>query len=220
MLGKNGRSTAPHDRRGFLRLAAAAGLTIGGSALLSNGALADIPPLPGLKPGFANADLPPIPGLRPDAPELLPMDVRELAFEAMHTGEFLKVPYFENGTYQRDALAEVRHIMRDHRDDREHDIDPGLLDILTALRNLLGTRSPVLIVSAYRSPQTNQMLIQQGSGVAKNSYHLKGQAIDIRMLDRDTQEIHVAALELQAGGVGMYGRSDFVHVDSGPVRTW
>jgi len=110
--------------------------------------------------------------------------------------------------------------MRDHRNDQEHEIDPALLDVLTMLKSRLGSSSPVVIVSGYRSPQTNAMLASQGSGVAKNSYHLYGQAIDIRLQDRDVREIHQAAISLEAGGVGLYGRSDFVHVDTGPVRSW
>ena len=163
---------------------------------------------------------PPVPGLRPEVPPELSMDVRELAFEAAHTGEKLTVPYFDNGRYVRDALQAVKHIMRDHRNDQEHDIEPALLDVLTVLRERLGTTSPVTIVSAYRSPQTNALLAAQSGGVAKNSYHLRGQAIDIRMDDRTPREIYQVALNMQAGGSGLYSRSDFVHIDTGPVRTW
>ena len=173
-----------------------------------------------MTPTRAFADLPPLPGLRPDAPAELPMDVRELTFEAAHTGEKLTVPYFDNGRYVRDALQAVKHIMRDHRNDQEHEIDPVLLDVLTVLRERLGTTSPVTIVSAYRSPQTNALLASQSSGVAKNSYHLRGQAIDIRMDDRTSREIFQVALNMQVGGSSLYGRSNFVHIDTGPVRTW
>ena len=206
MLDTTGKRAVARDRRGFLKLVTGAGL-VAASGLAMN-------------PTRAFADLPPLPGLRPEPPAELSMDVRELAFEAAHTGEKLTVPYFDNGRYVRDALQAVKHIMRDHRNDQEHDIDPALLDVLTVLRERLGTTSPVTIVSAYRSPETNAMLAAQSGGVAKNSYHLRGQAIDIRMDDRTTREIFQVALNMQAGGTSRYGRSDFVHIDTGPVRTW
>jgi len=206
MLDTTGKRAAARDRRGFLKLAAGAGLVAASGLAMT--------------PTRAFADLPPLPGLRPDAPAELPMDVRELTFEAAHTGEKLTVPYFDNGRYVRDALQAVKHIMRDHRNDQEHEIDPVLLDVLTVLRERLGTTSPVTIVSAYRSPQTNALLASQSSGVAKNSYHLRGQAIDIRMDDRTSREIFQVALNMQVGGSSLYGRSNFVHIDTGPVRTW
>ena len=209
MLGGEGRGFDSRNRRGFLRTMAGAGLALAGGMAL------------GPRSAVASTLLPPLPGTRPEAPAQLSYDVRELSFEAEHTGESLmKVPYFENGQYVSDALEAVKHIMRDHRNDKEHEIDPILLDILTVVRTRLGTNSPVRIVSAYRSPQTNEMLAAQGAGVAKNSYHLHGQAVDIRMDDRTTRQIHQVALNLAAGGVAIYGSSDFVHVDSGPFRTW
>jgi len=206
MRDTTGKRAVARDRRGFLKLAAGAGLVAATGLAMT--------------PTRAFADLPPLPGLRPDVPAELPMDVRELTFEAAHTGEKLTVPYFDNGRYVRDALQAVKHIMRDHRNDQEHDIDPVLLDVLTVLRERLGTTSPVTIVSAYRSPQTNALLASQSGGVAKNSYHLRGQAIDIRMDDRTSREIFQVALNMQVGGTSLYGRSNFVHIDTGPVRTW
>ena len=173
-----------------------------------------------LAPGAARADLPPLPKLAPEAPSFLSMDVRELRFEQLYTGEKLVVPYFENGKYVPDALTAVKHIMRDHRNEQEHDVDPQLLDILTEIRGRLGTTASFQIVSGYRSPATNALLASQSGGVAKNSYHLRGQAIDVRMSDRNVRAIYQVALNLQAGGTAIYGRSNFVHIDSGPVRTW
>ena len=92
--------------------------------------------------------------------------------------------------------------------------------MLTVIRERLGTTSPITIVSGYRSPETNALLAAQSGGVAKNSYHLRGQAVDIRMDDRSSREIFQVALALEAGGTSLYSRSNFVHVDTGPVRTW
>ncbi len=194
------------DRRGFLKLATGAGIVAATGMVM--------------RPGHALAEIPPLPGLRPEPPAELSMDVRELTMEAAHTGEKLTVPYFDNGRYVSDALQAVKHIMRDHRNDKEHDIDPALLDVLTVIRERLGTNSPITIVSGYRSPETNAMLAAQSNGVAKNSYHLHGQAVDIRMDDRSSSEIFQVALSLEAGGTSLYSRSNFVHVDTGPVRTW
>lgn len=207
MPGGNGRGFETRDRRGFLRMAAGAGLAVAGACLL---------------PGTARAALtPPLPGLRPNPPADLSQDVRILTLENRHTGERLReVPYFEDGHYVSDAMDAVQYIMRDHRNDQEHEIDPLLLDILTVVRGRLGSDSAVQIVSGYRSPATNAMLAAKGSGVAKNSYHLYGQAIDIRLDDRSTNAIFQVALNLAAGGVSRYGNSDFVHLDSGPFRTW
>jgi uncharacterized protein YcbK (DUF882 family) len=76
------------------------------------------------------------------------------------------------------------------------------------------------VVSGYRSPETNHMLYMRSSGVASNSYHIQGMAIDLRCEGRDLSQVHGAAMSLRCGGVGYYPRSDFVHVDCGPVRCW
>ena len=84
----------------------------------------------------------------------------------------------------------------------------------------IGAPKSVEILSGYRSPQTNAMLRKRSSGVAKKSYHLKGKALDFRLPNQDLRKTHRAALSLKAGGVGLYSRSQFIHVDSGPVRNW
>ena len=168
----------------------------------------------------ARAGLPPLPAVKPPTPSFLRGEVRELAFEHLHTGETLKAAYWEGGRYVSDALAAVRHLMRDFRDGEEHDIDPLMLDILTQLKGRLGTESPFLVVSAYRSPETNALLAAQSANVAKKSYHLKGKAVDVRVDDRALRSLRDVALNLAAGGVGYYPNSNFVHIDSGPVRSW
>src|SRR5690606_1368522 len=136
------------------------------------------------------------------------------------TGERCKVTYFENGSYLPDALEEINHLLRDFRTDEVAAMDPKLLDLLYTLRGKLDTNRPFEIISAYRSPHTNDALREQGRGVAKNSYHVKGQAIDIRIDNRSIRQVRNAALALGKGGVGYYRRSNFVHVDTGPVRKW
>jgi uncharacterized protein YcbK (DUF882 family) len=143
-----------------------------------------------------------------------------LAFENTHTGDQLKLTYFEQGRYIKDALNEINLLFRDHHDGTVHPIDPTLLDQLYDLKDVLEVRKPFHIVSAYRSPATNADLRKHSDGVAKNSLHMQGRAIDIRIEGLDTRRIRNAALAMQRGGVGYYGRSDFVHLDTGSVRTW
>lgn len=145
---------------------------------------------------------------------------RALRFEHLHTGERLSVEYFSDGAYLPDALAAVNHLLRDFRTEGVGAIDPQLLDLLYRLTALTETHRPFEIISGYRSPATNAMLRQRSSGVAGGSLHLKGQAIDTRLGDVQLAALRKAALTLKAGGVGYYPASNFVHVDTGRVRTW
>ena len=86
--------------------------------------------------------------------------------------------------------------------------------------NLVDTSEPLEIVSGYRSPKTNAMLRSRSRGVARNSYHTRGKAVDMTLKSRSVSQMARAALSLRAGGVGKYSRSKFVHVDSGPIRDW
>ena len=146
---------------------------------------------------------------------------RILGFHSLHTGEKFVGPYWEKGNYLADALAQIRHVLRDHRNDEEHEVDPNLLDLLTELRGHLQTAQPFQVICGYRSPQTNDEMREEGHrGVAAHSYHMAGQAIDIRVEGRSLKSVRNAALTMAAGGVGYYRRSNFVHVDVGPVRHW
>lgn len=147
---------------------------------------------------------------------------RTLAFLHLHTGERLTVEYFSAGQYVPDALQAVNHLLRDFRTNDVAEMDPALLDLLHRLRETTSSRQPFEVISAYRSPRTNEMLRSRSahSGVATTSLHMRGQAIDIRLGDVALPRLRDAALSLQAGGVGYYARSNFVHVDTGRVRHW
>lgn len=147
---------------------------------------------------------------------------RELSFENVHTGEKLKVEYWAHGQYLPDALAEVNRLLRDFRTGQIHPIEPQLLDLLARLRARLDTTQPVNVISGFRSPATNAMLRaeHEHSGVASQSLHMQGMAIDIRIPGRELADLHIAALAERRGGVGFYPQSDFVHVDVGRVRSW
>ena len=145
---------------------------------------------------------------------------RALRFAHTHTGERLAIEYFSGGTYLADALTTVNHFLRDFRTGEVHEIDPGLLDLLHRVATATGTSRPFEVISGYRSPATNEMLRHRSEGVAAGSLHMRGQAIDIRLRDVALPKLRQAALEARRGGVGYYPASDFVHVDTGRVRTW
>lgn len=143
-----------------------------------------------------------------------------LALLNLHTGEKADVVLVERGLRLPDARAEVARVLRDHRNGEVHPIDDAVLDQLVALRTMLGLTQPFHVISGFRSPASNAQLAASGRAVARNSLHTEGRAIDIRVPGLELRALHRAALELQAGGVGFYARSGFVHVDSGRVRRW
>lgn len=149
-----------------------------------------------------------------------PASPRRLRLYHTHTSEKLDVVYHEDGAYLPDAMGELNYLLRDHRSGDVVDIDPGLLDLLHAAQQRLGGAGTYEIISAYRSPKTNEMLRRRGGGVAKGSLHLQGKAIDVRLTDADTRNLRQVGLELARGGVGYYSKSDFVHLDTGRVRRW
>ena len=161
----------------------------------------------------AGLALPPLARAQPMAP-------RVLRFDHTHTGEKLAIEYWKAGTYEDEGLAAINRLMRDFRTGDVHPIDPALLDLLHDLSVVTETRSPFAIISAYRSPLTNATLHSQSDGVARNSLHLQGKAIDIRLADVALGDLRRAALSRRRGGVGYYAGSNFVHVDTGRVRAW
>jgi len=147
-------------------------------------------------------------------------DERQLSLYHTHTSESLTVTYYRDGEYVPSALAELNHFLRDFRTDDAVNMDPAVFDILYDIQIASGSVGTYQIISAYRSPATNEMLRGNSNGVARNSQHLLGRAIDVRLTDLDTAELRDVALSLQRGGVGYYSKSDFVHVDTGRVRQW
>jgi uncharacterized protein YcbK (DUF882 family) len=145
---------------------------------------------------------------------------RELSFYNTHTGENASLTYFEGGQYLTEALQEIDNIFRDHRTDEVMPIDPNLLNLLYGLQLTLEVNKPFHIISGYRSPASNSMLHARTDGVARHSLHMQGKAVDIRIQGVDSRNIRDAAIFLEQGGVGYYASSDFVHVDTGAIRTW
>lgn len=147
-------------------------------------------------------------------------DERSLSFYHTHTAESLSVTYFRNGGYVSSALDDLNHFLRDFRTGDKTNMDPGVFDVLYEIQQKAGSTGTFEVISAYRSPQTNEMLRGKSRGVARNSQHVLGKAIDVRLTDLDTDELRDVALSLGLGGVGYYDASDFVHVDTGRVRRW
>jgi uncharacterized protein YcbK (DUF882 family) len=152
-----------------------------------------------------------------DAP---PAGERALALLNTHTGESLRATYWAEGEYQAGELAALNRLLRDHRSGDIAVMDQRLFDLLHDLQQATGKGGTFQIISGYRSPATNTRLRHEGRGVAENSLHTRGQAIDIRLAGLELRDLHRAALALRRGGVGHYPRSNFIHVDTGRVRAW
>lgn len=200
------RDATRHGRRGFLRGAGLATLALLPAARVLAG------PMPG--DGPAAGDVPPVP------PSTGLPGRRELHFLHTHTGESLSTVYFDAGTYQPAELAKVDVLLRDFRNEAVHPIDPQVLDRLCLLQAACGSQEPFQVISGYRSPATNEALRSRSPGVAGHSLHLEGRAIDVRLAGIRTSRLAVLARRQLGGGVGYYRVSDFVHVDTGAVRSW
>jgi uncharacterized protein YcbK (DUF882 family) len=138
-----------------------------------------------------------------------------------HTGESIDVVFRRGDSYIPEALAQLSHHLRDHLTGESLDFDPRLFDLLADLTALVGRPGETIeVICGYRTKASNEWLRQHSPGIASQSLHIQAMAIDIRMPGVKTSVLRDAALSLQRGGVGYYPRSDFVHVDVGPVRQW
>jgi len=164
----------------------------------------------------------PIASLSAASQQTLTLDERQLSFYHTHTGKRLNIVYSRNGEYIPSALDEINSFLFDFRTGDRAEMDPELLDLIYDVREELDSDSTYQVVSAYRSPKTNAMLRgrSQNTGVAKNSQHLLGKAIDVRLEGIKTSTLRDTAIAMQRGGVGYYEASDFVHMDTGRVRRW
>ena len=147
-------------------------------------------------------------------------DYRRVRMYSGRTGESIDTVYWVDGKYIRDALNEINIFMRDWRTGQVIGIDPRMVDIAAASARLMQTNEPYMMLSGYRSPKTNAMLRSRSGGVARNSLHMTGKAADLRLKSRSVSQMYKAATACRAGGVGKYSRSNFVHMDCGPLRTW
>ena len=149
-----------------------------------------------------------------------PRPPRWLELVSTHTGERLSVAYRSASGLVGEAVQGLQHLLRDHRNNQQHPMDVGLYDLLADLAERAGVDPRYQIISGYRSPESNAALHERSSGVAVHSLHLEGRAIDVRLHGVDCARLAQLALAQSRGGVGFYARSDFVHVDTGRVRSW
>ena len=147
-------------------------------------------------------------------------DIRKLKMISDKTGERIDTIYWIDGGYIPEALHEIDVVMRDWRRNEVKPIDLRTIDILAASHSMLDTAEPFRLMSGYRSAKTNAMLRRQSRSVSKNSLHITGQAADVRLGTRSVKQLAKAAQTCKSGGVGKYSRSNFVHLDCGPVRLW
>jgi len=173
-----------------------------------------------LKMGLAGAA-----GVMASMANILPAAAREtigysIAIKNAATGEVFNGVYRVGGYYVPRAFRQINHIMRDHRTGDLHPIDPRLVDILAKMQKRCACSEPLTVLSGYRCPATNAMLRRISKNVAQNSYHMKGQAADIRVPGSTTAQVHEVAISLKSGGVGYYPHHEFVHVDTGDIRYW
>jgi uncharacterized protein YcbK (DUF882 family) len=149
-------------------------------------------------------------------------DTRTLTIYHTHTREIATITFRRNGQYDARALEQLNWLLRDWRRDEPTRMDPRLFDTLWEVYREVGSREPVHVVSAYRSPQTNAMLRRRSSAVAKHSQHMLGKAMDFHLPDVSIERIRAVGMRLQNGGVGYYPSSytPFIHLDVGSVRAW
>ena len=149
-------------------------------------------------------------------------DTRTISFYHTHSKEKITVTFKKDGRYDQGALKQLNHFLRDWRNQKEITMEPRLFDVVWEVQKDAGSKAPVQIISAYRSPETNNMLRSRSSGVAKHSQHTLGHAMDIHLPDVNMAKVREAGLRLQRGGVGFYPTSalPFVHLDVGSVRMW
>ncbi len=147
-------------------------------------------------------------------------DTRTLNLYHSHTGESIQATFRANGAYDPAVLAKLNYFLRDWRNNDQTHMDPRLFDVVWEVYRTAGATQPIVVVSAYRSPQTNAMLRRRSRGVAQHSQHILGRAMDTTMPGMPMERIREIGMRLQRGGVGWYSSSNFVHLDVGGVRSW
>ncbi|MEZ5813715.1 MAG: YcbK family protein [Alphaproteobacteria bacterium] len=143
-----------------------------------------------------------------------------VGFRHAHTGESFNGVYRVGDKYLPEAFERLNYVLRDFRTGEVFPMDPRVIDIMALVQKKANVRGPMTIFSGYRSPKTNNRLRKNTSGVAKNSFHMYGQALDMHIDNYSTRNLCSIAKDLRAGGVGYYPKSQFVHVDTGSVRSW
>ncbi len=156
------------------------------------------------------------------APSAAQAETRSLKIYHVHTGERVEIVFKRNGRYVQDGVNKLNRALRDWRRNEPTKMDPRLFDVIWQVYQKSGSRGYISVVGGYRSPATNSMLRKRSKGVAKESQHMKGKAMDFFIPGVSLKKLRYLGLQQQAGGVGYYPRSGspFVHMDVGSVRHW
>ncbi|CAO3417390.1 DUF882 domain-containing protein [Azospirillum doebereinerae] len=203
LFGDDERAAPVMGRRGFLGFAAAA---LSAAAVPVVTSVATVAPV---LLGSSPVEAAPLAG-----------GVRRIALHNINTNERFDGVYWADGHYKPDALKKLDVLLRDHRAKQVCRYDPRLFDLLARVHQTLDSEDPFEVICGFRSRRTNAMARRRSRGVAKESYHTRGMAIDIRLPDTQLRAISETAKAMHGGGVGFYPRSGFVHLDVGPVRSW
>lgn len=147
-------------------------------------------------------------------------ETRTLSFYHTHTGERATITFKRNGRFDEAGVRQMNQFLRDWRRNEVIRMDPALFDLVWEVYRQSGSRQPIHLVSSYRSPATNNMLRSRSRGVAKESMHTKGRAMDFFLPDVPPDRLRAIGLRMQVGGVGYYGGSGFTHLDTGRIRHW
>lgn len=161
-----------------------------------------------------------VPALAARALAAPPTGTRRLAVTRMQTGDGFDGVFWRDGRYDREALSRLDWVFRDLSREEATPMDPRLFDLMHALAGRLDAGGPFQVVSGYRAPETNAARARQSGRVSHVSLHMSGMAADVRLPDRSSVALARLAAEMQVGGVGLYRRDGFVHLDCGPSRRW
>ncbi|UWU18081.1 DUF882 domain-containing protein (plasmid) [Rhizobium sullae] len=149
---------------------------------------------------------------------------RTLKLFFTHTGERATITFKRDGRFDPKGLSQINRFLRDWRRNEPTRMDPRLLDLVWEVYKRSGAKDYIHIVSAYRSPATNNMLRNRSrsTGVARKSQHMLGKAMDFYVPGVKLSTLRALAMQMQVGGVGYYptSGSPFVHLDVGNVRAW
>ncbi len=144
--------------------------------------------------------------------------VMRLTIANRSTGENFDGVFWAHGRYLIGAVNQINQVLRDQRAGAVVQIDLPLLDLLERIQ--FGVRRPLAVFSGYRTFETNRALRAADPHVAENSFHIRGQAIDFAADGVPAARLAQVARQAGAGGVGTYASSNFIHVDTGPQRSW
>jgi uncharacterized protein YcbK (DUF882 family) len=148
----------------------------------------------------------------------VPPPCRRLRLINPHTGETFDGAFRDDQAPIAEALDDLSMFLRDFHSGERIQIDVDVLDFLASVMDATGEQEAI-VLSAYRTPATNAMLARTHFGVADNSQHMYGRALDVSFHSKLPEAMQIART-MQRGGVGWYPQSGFIHLDSGPVRNW